>query len=183
MIFPLTSRSSLSCPECLHASLPVVSWLTRAHLMKQCATHANPRSICAASCPRSRQSFPNSTVTFRRSPTLEASLRPRLQELSKTSALSQLVSLFWRQGFALPQVSLDFQEDLCSCLETWMVSLLLTSVTQVLWTTTEICDGNSKRGQMMKARVALLSYVFRACKVVPAFPLGSPKKFRISERS
>ena len=134
---------------------------------------ANPRSTCAAVRARANR-FQIRQSHSHDHPRREASLRPRLQELSKTSALSQPVSLFWRQELALSQVSLDFQEGLCSCLETWMVSLLLTSVTQVLWTTTEKCDGNSKRGQMMKARVALLSYVFRACKVVPAFPLGSP---------
>ena len=56
--------------------------------------------------------------------------------------LEQLIDLLasrvtWEE--LLPQVSLDPQQDLGPCLKKLVVPLLLGPVTQVLWTTAEIC--------------------------------------------
>ena len=81
------------------------------------------------------------------------------------------------------QASPDAQQDLGPCLDTLVVPLLPGPVTQVLRTTTEICDGNSKQHPMVKTRAAPLSCASRARKVVQAFPRGSLKEFQNRRKS
>ena len=108
--------------------------------------------------------FPHSTVTFRRLPTLWASLRPRSPRSSKTSAHSQPASSLWKLETVLPQASLDLQQDIGPCRKKLVVPLLPGPMTQV-------CDENSKQAQMMKTRVALFSHASHARKIVLAFSL------------
>ena len=124
------------------------------------------------------QSVSNSTVTFRRSPTVWTFFPPESQESSKTSPPSRPVSSLRKLEMGPLQASLDNKQDLGPCLDTLVVPLLPGPVTQVQRTTTGICDENSKQTPMMKTREAPFSCASHARKVVQAFPRGSLKEFQ-----
>ena len=105
-------------------------------------------------------------------------LSTRIAGIEQTSAPSRAVSSLRKLEMGPLQASPYPQQDFGPSLDTLVVPLLPGPVTQVLWTTTGICNGNSKQTPMMKTRAAPFSCASHARKVVQAFPRGSLKEFQ-----
>ena len=133
---------------------------------------------------RSRRASPNSTVTFRRSPTLWASFTTRIAGIEQNvSTLAARIFASEAGNGSASGVSRCPAADLGPCLDTLVVPLLPAPRDPGPADDNRNMRRKLETNPMMQTRAAPLSCASHARKVVQAFPRGSLKEFQNRRKS